>query len=57
MSNIATAQRTGQPPFSLEATEKDKFSFKQAGVKFEFNTTDKTMILLQAGQKITFTRE
>jgi len=33
----------------LEATEKDKFEFKQAGVILEFNLTDKTMILKQGG--------
>lgn len=55
--NTLVAQGTGQPAFSLEATEKDKFKFDQAGAKFEFNPTDKTVILSQGGGQIKFTRE
>ena len=55
--NTLIAQGTGQPAFSLEATDKDKFKFDQAGVKFEFNTTDKTMILFQGGGQIKFTKQ
>lgn len=55
--NALIAQGTGQPAFSLEATEKDKFKFDQAGAKFEFNPIDKTMILLQGGGQIQFTKE
>lgn len=51
------AQATGQGAFPLEATEKDKFKFDQAGAKFEFNPTDKTMILFQGGGQIVFTKE
>ena len=43
--NTLIAQGTGQPAFPLEATDKDKFKFDQAGAKFEFNPTGKKMIL------------
>jgi D-alanyl-D-alanine carboxypeptidase len=55
--NTLIAQGTGQPSFSLEAIEKDKFKFDQAGAKFEFNPIDKTMILFQGGGQIKFTKE
>lgn len=55
--NTLVAQGTGQPAFPLEATEKDKFKFDQAGAKFEFNPKEKTMILYQAGAQIEFTKE
>ena len=55
--NTLIAQGTGQPAFPIEATEKDKFKFDQAGAKFEFNLTAKTMILFQGGGQINFTKE
>ncbi|MHA3047810.1 serine hydrolase domain-containing protein [Riemerella anatipestifer] len=55
--NTLFAQGTGQPAFPLEATEKDKFKFDQAGAKFEFNPTGKKMILFQGGGQIEFTKE
>lgn len=55
--NTLIAQGTGQPAFPLEATDKDKFKFDQAGAKFEFNPTEKTMILFQGGGQIKFTKE
>jgi hypothetical protein len=55
--NTLIAQATGQPAFPLEATDKDKFKFDKAGAKFEFIPTDKTMILFQGGEQITFTKE
>lgn len=55
--NTLFAQGTGQPAFPLEATDKDKFKFDQAGAKFEFNPTDKTMILFQGGGQIKFSKE
>ncbi len=51
------AQATGQPATELEATEKDKFKFDQAGAVFEFNPTDKTMVLKQGGAMFTFSKE
>jgi len=50
-------QGTGQPSFPLEATAKDKFEFKQAGIVLEFNPSDKTMILKQSGGVFNFERE
>lgn len=50
-------QATGQSSFPLEATEKDKFKFEQAGAILEFNPVDKTMILKQGGGVFHFTRE
>ncbi len=51
------AQGTDQPAFPLEATEKDKFKFDQAGAEFQFNPAEKTMILLQGGGQIKFKKE
>lgn len=51
------AQATGQASFPLEATDKDKFKFDQAGVVLDFNPADKTMILNQGGGQFTFTKE
>lgn len=55
--NTLIAQGTGQGAFPIEAIEKDKFKFDQAGAKFEFNPTGKTMILFQGGGQINFTKE
>ena len=51
------AQATGQPAFPLEATEKDKFKFDQAGIVLEFNPTEKQMILKQGGGVFKFKKE
>ncbi len=51
------AQATGQSSFPLEATEKDKFKFDQAGVVLEFNPAEKSMVLKQGGGQFTFTKE
>ncbi|TZF86396.1 beta-lactamase family protein (plasmid) [Pedobacter sp. BS3] len=51
------AQGTGQPSFPLEAIEKDKFKFDQAGVVLEFNPAAKTMTLKQRGGQFAFTKE
>jgi len=56
-NNTLIAQATGQPSFPLEATDKDKFKFDQAGVILEFNPTEKTMILKQGGGQFTFKRD
>lgn len=55
--NTLIAQATEQPSFPLEATEKDKFKFDQAGVVLEFNPTKKAMILKQGGGQYTFTKK
>jgi len=51
------AQATGQSSFPLEATEKDKFKFDQAGVKMEFNTDKNEMTLKQNGGVFLFTKD
>ena len=56
-NNTLLAQATGQPSFPLEANDKDKFKFDQAGVVLEFNPVEKSMILEQGGDKFTFTKE
>ena len=55
--NILIAQATGQSSFPLEATEKGKFKFDQAGVVLEFNAADKTMILKQGGGVYNFKKD
>lgn len=56
-NNTLIAQATGQSSFSLEATEKDKFKFDQAGIVMEFNPSEKTMILEQGGGQFLFTKD
>ena len=51
------AQATGQQSFSLDATGKDTFEFSAAGVKIEFITKDKLLILKQGGGEFTFTKQ
>ncbi|MBN2665280.1 MAG: beta-lactamase family protein, partial [Bacteroidales bacterium] len=56
-NNTLIAQGSGQPAFPLEATEKDKFKFDQAGVVMEFNPANHTMILKQGGGQFEFKKE
>lgn len=56
-NNTLIAQATGQSSFPLEATEKDKFKFDQAGIVLEFNPTENKMILKQGGGQFEFTKE
>ena len=51
------AQATGQSAFPLESTSKNIFTFDQAGVKIEFNPSEKTMILYQGGGVFKFKME
>jgi len=51
------AQATGQSAFPLEATEKDTFTFDQAGIVLEFTPSEQTMLLNQAGAQYTFQKE
>ena len=55
--NTLIIQATGQQAFVVEATEKNKFSLDQVGAKFNFNPIEKTMVLLQGGGEIKFTKE
>ena len=50
-------QGSGQAPFPLEPTAKDKFEFPQAGVVMEFNPAKNTMILKQGGGAFNFVKE
>ncbi len=51
------AEATGQSSFPLEASEKDKFRFDQAGIIIEFDTIQKEFILKQGGNNFLFTKE
>ncbi|HCY75439.1 MAG TPA: peptidase [Ignavibacteriales bacterium] len=51
------AQATGQDAFPLEAIEKDKFRFDEAGVKVEFNTDKNEFIITQRGTSFLFTKD
>lgn len=55
--NTLIAQATGQPSFPLEAIEKHVFGFNLAGLTLEFNLTENTMILKQAGGIFKFIKE
>lgn len=48
------AQATGQSAFPLEATEKDKFKFDEAGVEIEFNTDKNEFTMNQGGGAYKF---
>jgi len=56
-STNLVAQATGQSAFPLEATEKDKFKFDQAGVVMEFNPAENSMVLKQGGGEFLFKKE
>jgi CubicO group peptidase (beta-lactamase class C family) len=56
-NTVLIAQATGQSPFPLVATEKDKFKFDQAGIKMEFNTAKNEMTFKQGGGNFSFTKE
>ncbi len=51
------AQATGQSSFPLQAIEKDKFTFDQAGIKIEFNPAKSEMILKQGGGIYLFAKD
>lgn len=55
--NVLIAQATGQSAFPLEAVEKDKFKFDQAGIVLEFTPIKNEMILKQGGGVFTFNKE
>jgi D-alanyl-D-alanine carboxypeptidase len=50
------AQATGQSAFPLEAIDKDKFQFEQAGIEIEFNTDKNEFTLKQGGGNFLFTK-
>ncbi len=51
------AQATGQSAFPLEAFDKDKFRFVQAGIELEFNVSENEMTLNQAGATYLFKKD
>jgi len=51
------AQATGQQPFPLDATEKNKFKFDPAGILIEFNPDKNEMTLKQGGKNVLFAKE
>jgi D-alanyl-D-alanine carboxypeptidase len=51
------AQATGQASFPLDAVEKDKFKFDQAGIIMEFNADKNEMTLKQRGGTFIFTKD
>ena len=51
------AQAMSQNALTLQAIEKDKFSYADQGIVLDFNPTEKTMILKQSGQVYRFTKE
>jgi CubicO group peptidase (beta-lactamase class C family) len=52
-----SAQATGQSAFPLEAIDKDKFQFEQAGIEIEFNTDKNELTLEQGGGNYLFTKD
>ncbi len=55
--NTLIAQATGQQAFPLEATAKDTFKLDLVNAKFEFNPSEKSLMLFQGGGQIKFTKE
>lgn len=51
------AQATGQSSFPLQATDKNKFNFSQAGIVMEFNPEEKSLLLKQGGGQYVFKKE
>jgi hypothetical protein len=51
------AQATGQAPFPIDPTEKDKFKFDPAGIIMEFNPDKSEMTLKQGPENVSFTKE
>lgn len=50
-------QATGQSPFPMAALSKDVFSFDEAGIRIEFNSTKPEFALKQGGAVYVFTKE
>jgi len=51
------AQATGQGAFPLEATKKDSFEFRAAGITLEFNPIANQMTIFQGGTKNVLTKK
>ncbi|MGY3053565.1 hypothetical protein ACVWYG_001765 [Pedobacter sp. UYEF25] len=46
-----------QPELTLDYVGKDKFTFEEGGLEFQFNPAKKEVVLTQGGQTYTFTKE
>ncbi|WP_031528146.1 serine hydrolase domain-containing protein [Dyadobacter crusticola] len=55
--NVLSAQGSGQPAFTLEATDKDKFKFEAGSLSMEFIPAEKKMLLRQGGGVFDFRKE
>ena len=55
--NILIGQGTGQPSFSLDATDKHEFKFDKIGLVLKFNPETKTLLIKQRGKELNFTKE
>lgn len=55
--NRLIAQATNQPALYLDATEKDKFTYDQAGAVFYFVPSENILILHQGGGEIKFIKK
>ncbi len=53
-NNTLKAQATEQPSFPLKGTQKDVFTFDNAGIVMEFKVKEKSMILKQRGMSFDF---
>lgn len=51
------AQATGQHALTLQATNKDEFTYSDEGIILEFNPLDMTLLLKQSGQIYNFVKE
>ncbi|MCU0392629.1 MAG: beta-lactamase family protein [Thermoflexibacter sp.] len=51
------AQATGQNALTLQAIEKNKFSYSDEGIIIEFNLNEKMFVLKQNGQTYDFTKD
>lgn len=56
-NNTLFAQGDGQPAFPLDATDKNEFSFAQAGVVITFDSQNNSMVLEQGGAEHSFKRK
>jgi hypothetical protein len=56
-NNILFAEPTGQPKISLEASDVNKFEYRQAGAIFIFYPEKSELVLKQNGAEFLFTKE
>jgi len=56
-NNFLKAEVLDQSSFPLDRISKNEFEYFAAGIKLEFNASEKTMLLKQRGQTYKFTKE